>query len=562
MMNDFGGSFNLMGDIFGEEFAMEAPKAKKETAKKETAKKEAKKTSSKAKKVFVNVPCTVYGGNFVTKIEKQGKDKVSIDDLADLLCEAGYVEAKAKTRQFLVNKTDESIVYLTSDKFATATADDVAADFSAGDVTFAYGGEQILLKAEEFEQDADEICMADLKAKIAESFPQFKSCDFYYDVESAVVVPILKTADEKTKVSFPAVFVVNGEERVLDEDGIGGTTLKDAADSLTKDFISEGLKAGFGELDSKYYLVLWAVSPSSAASASADKKKNKGASAKKVEKKYPSNVTVYLSFNGYRETLSAEKFEGKEKITLADILEYLKPRFKILESEEKRKGIQVFSYDEATNQISLIVSEGRRGAASTALADECVESGLELDSIMRKVPVTAYGKRILCGATHPEWYKSYVFATYGKAFIYDRCGGVTTLKAFRLKTPRVPARIKREMIQYFRSQMPNEAIVKVTYNHGTGEFELLKPRVAHADHVSIESEFDLPKDPNTEIIATFHSHNSMPAFFSATDDEAELDQIGVFGVIGRLDGEQPQIIVRAVYEGGVKRLSHDEFFGA
>jgi len=184
-----------------------------------------------------------------------------------------------------------------------------------------------------------------------------------------------------------------------------------------------------------------------------------------------------------------------------------------------------------------------------------------MDSILHRSPVTAFNKLIGCRGKYAPYYMDYVYATRTKAFIYQKAPfGSNNLKAFFLKTPRIPASIREEMYQFFRSEMPNEAICKIAYNYKTGLFYLLKPERMTADAVSVKSTFIMPASSNVEIVATFHSHNRMPAYFSSVDDAAELDQIGVFGVVGRLDTDKPQVVIRAVYEGGIKNVPPYTFF--
>ena len=49
--------------------------------------------------------------------------------------------------------------------------------------------------------------------------------------------------------------------------------------------------------------------------------------------------------------------------------------------------------------------------------------------------------------------------------------------------------------------------------------------------------------PPAGVVAEFHSHGSLPAFFSATDDRDEQG-FRIYGVVGRLDGPEPELSLR------------------
>lgn len=558
MTDMFNGGYNLMGDLFGDEFAtVEAPKKEKKE-KKEKAAVAKKKASSK-----VTLPVTVYGGSFKVEIAGDGTEtEINTERLSVLLTEAGYVEVNSSAKALYVPKDAPNVAYLVN-KASFATERDVAADFGSGEITFAHGDEKITITADDFQgKEADEICFADLVDRVCECFPQYKG-DFYYDIESATIVPLFKDeVNAAASISLPATFAVNGEEVVVDEEMCGGNKASDIIAHLTAGFSNKDVTAYLSEREGKYYLVQKSFKGDSVSSG----KKNAGAKAKKVEEKYPSTAIIYLSFNDYREQLAPEKFEGREKVTLADIIDYLKPKFAILRNEEKTKSIRVFSYDKETNQINIIVSEGKRGAAGApfcmAEGSGFVESSMELDSILYKSPVTAFDRLICCRGKYDMYYMKHVYATMSKAFVYETTPSGKTLIGFHLKTPRIPKKVKEDMVRYFRSEMPNEAICKILYNFRTGQFSVKKPERMNADRVSVDSCFAPVIDPVTEVVATFHSHNSMPAFFSSTDDAAEMDHIGVFGVVGQLDRPMPQIVIRAVYEGSARNVAPMDFFDA
>lgn len=62
----------------------------------------------------------------------------------------------------------------------------------------------------------------------------------------------------------------------------------------------------------------------------------------------------------------------------------------------------------------------------------------------------------------------------------------------------------------------------------------------------------------TLLVMTIHSHNTMPAYFSATDNEDEKIT-GLYGVIGRLD-RKPQIRCRASLSGSFGDIAVNKLF--
>ena len=82
----------------------------------------------------------------------------------------------------------------------------------------------------------------------------------------------------------------------------------------------------------------------------------------------------------------------------------------------------------------------------------------------------------------------------------------------------------------------------------------------------------LSYEPPAGVVAEFHSHGSLPAFFSATDDKDEQG-FRIYGVAGRLDTAEPELALRVgvyghfaplvwsqVFDGPSPylRLTHDE----
>lgn len=155
-----------------------------------------------------------------------------------------------------------------------------------------------------------------------------------------------------------------------------------------------------------------------------------------------------------------------------------------------------------------------------------------------------------------------LFSNRIASFIYktDDETRVDTLLVVLLKVHRIPKKILDDIIEYFREDLNNEAIVQIRYNHKSKEFSLVKPLSMITTKVSVDG----IKFPNVsfdeDIVMTIHSHNTMPAFWSSIDNLAERDEIGIFGVIGNLNNDEPTFNFRGAFNGSFLTLSKDLLF--
>ena len=113
--------------------------------------------------------------------------------------------------------------------------------------------------------------------------------------------------------------------------------------------------------------------------------------------------------------------------------------------------------------------------------------------------------------------------------------------------PKIPGCLLRGILSYFQQDPDKESVVQILYRDGT--FFLNYPNIQRCSKCAVSYTFQMPI--GAMLVMTVHSHNTMPAYFSATDD-ADEKITGLYGVIGRLDGK-PQIRCRASLNG---------FFGA
>ena len=146
------------------------------------------------------------------------------------------------------------------------------------------------------------------------------------------------------------------------------------------------------------------------------------------------------------------------------------------------------------------------------------------------------------------------------AYIYRNEKGANHLEKVRYKLPCLPRRVYDAIIAGGGGGRPGGAGRQGIYDHRHNNFILQRPEHVDATPVSVTSTFPVWNNPYLSLVATIHSHANMEPFFSPTDDSAEMDQIGIFGVIGRLGSDNPQMLLRAVYEGCQKFLMNSVLF--
>lgn len=114
--------------------------------------------------------------------------------------------------------------------------------------------------------------------------------------------------------------------------------------------------------------------------------------------------------------------------------------------------------------------------------------------------------------------------------------GLDEVRPFvRLKIPRVPGSYLRAILKSARAHMPNEAMYQLTFDPSEGWHCHMPTQLA--DGLSINY-----ADESLAVI-DLHSHNSMPAFFSETDNGDEQG-FRFYCVIGKLDTATPEIACR------------------
>ncbi len=129
---------------------------------------------------------------------------------------------------------------------------------------------------------------------------------------------------------------------------------------------------------------------------------------------------------------------------------------------------------------------------------------------------------------------------------------------FYSQIPKPPARMLLFIVEAFRDRPNHEAVVEVFYDRRDGSFKSYWPPQRDATAGSVEYD-PLPETDDVFRYLNIHSHNRMPAFFSATDDEFETTT-GLFGVIGRAEDDKPEALFRASCGGLFLPLDISDLF--
>lgn len=137
-------------------------------------------------------------------------------------------------------------------------------------------------------------------------------------------------------------------------------------------------------------------------------------------------------------------------------------------------------------------------------------------------------------------------------------------EGFELSLPKIPRRLLSQVLAFFRKLCDDhdfEAYAQFYWNPERQEYWIRVPqqRVSKG-RVEYVSASDV--DPSNVLVCEIHSHNSMGAFFSGTDDRDEKSRGDrFFGVVGRLDTSSPEMKLSYILGGGERTfVSIDELF--
>ncbi|MEX3625011.1 Mov34/MPN/PAD-1 family protein [Viridibacillus arvi] len=161
-----------------------------------------------------------------------------------------------------------------------------------------------------------------------------------------------------------------------------------------------------------------------------------------------------------------------------------------------------------------------------------------------------------------QYNRSYVISNTGKVFKVCRSlfgEMVTEMKelpelntvqeGFKYNLPKIPASTLAQILSFFKSYTQKgsfEVMIRIYWDMELNEYVLECPKQT-VSRIRIDCQFSPQYTGRNSLrylpVLEIHSHNTMPAYFSETDN-ADEQRFGLYAVVGRLD-KSPQILLRA-----------------
>ena len=132
---------------------------------------------------------------------------------------------------------------------------------------------------------------------------------------------------------------------------------------------------------------------------------------------------------------------------------------------------------------------------------------------------------------------------------------------FKMALPKIPAHIFSKVMGFFKSisdELHYEVLVHILYDTEEKEYIIKVPK-QRISEASVNSETDEPYPDRYIHVMDFHSHNTMPAVFSGTDN-ADEKETRLYAVAGKFDRTFPEITVRAGCAGKFIPLNPEDVF--
>jgi PRTRC genetic system protein A len=109
--------------------------------------------------------------------------------------------------------------------------------------------------------------------------------------------------------------------------------------------------------------------------------------------------------------------------------------------------------------------------------------------------------------------------------------------SFSLRSGRLPQALWEQIVAFVRtwSRSGCEVLLAVTFDAASGYQLVVPQQVVGPAHVFYQ--------PLADVVLEIHSHHQSPARFSPTDD-ADEQRLGLYGVLGRLGSDRPEVALR------------------
>ena len=514
--------------------------------------KKSAKTSSKKKAADgdteVLLPVKVLASTFSCDIQELGTRKLS--EVFDMLFELGYVEVACK-RSCVLDK-EHAVLYLL-DRVREADEKSCVSISEEQPITVATGLQQDIITMHDFlEMTPEEIGVEDV-AEIFESHsPSYKGSAYAYDAGKNVMVPVVSAFRKIGKnAEFPCTYfmygVMHGADELCKEGGDVATVLATCFDinkaCVDLSFVTDACGVVHPVFE--------------AAKGAAVLTLSKTAATKPVAKKelYALPLTCWMANMGMELELTPEMFDGRSKVGKEDVREILGQEYFIFRNKDKQMDCQ---YIKEANRLAVNISSSTKGAGAAMAGNGF--SGSIRKTVNRETLVS-----LLKNGTQGCYYCAEAgFAplrlenTAIGSFVaeVDSLRNLSHLR-FKSRLPKVPYGLLETIIADFRRDLTREAVVQIYWNTKTRSFYLVRPQIEDVSkcHVTFLNKF---RGKENVLFMTVHSHNTMPAIFSAIDNADEC-YTGLFGVIGNLD-EEPSMCFRAGMEGTFCNLEKGTIF--
>lgn len=119
--------------------------------------------------------------------------------------------------------------------------------------------------------------------------------------------------------------------------------------------------------------------------------------------------------------------------------------------------------------------------------------------------------------------------------------GARIREGFYPAVPPCPASVLARTVEIFKERPKTEAMVSIVYDTEDAAYTIVWQGERATRH-SVEYD-PLMDDERRIVVAEIHSHHTMDAYFSRTDDSSER-ALKLYGVVGNVDRERPTALFR------------------
>lgn len=158
---------------------------------------------------------------------------------------------------------------------------------------------------------------------------------------------------------------------------------------------------------------------------------------------------------------------------------------------------------------------------------------------VRKTPVGLFSRKI---SEKPE----------------EVCGPDSWQEGVILNYPKIPVAVLYEVLKIFRSFCPYEVMAYICWEKDHYCIVLPEQEVSK-ENIAYQKITPLIFEPGKLPVLELHSHGRGKAFFSVTDDMDEV-ATGLYGVLGRVDTDKPEMLLRYSCGGVYKNIPPKQVF--